>query len=99
MKSISEIREEFRNLNPEQIEEKIEHFRTDESKGVQKLLETERKKLARYKEELERIENERKTYSRLTAILGDYLVFYTVDPETEDYYEYFGSEEYKRSPC
>ena len=57
MKSISEIREEFRNLNPEQIEEKIEHFRTDERKGVQKLLETERKKLARYKEELERIEN------------------------------------------
>ena len=50
----------------------------------------------RHKAELERIENERKTYSRLTAILGDYLVFYTVDPETEDYYEYFGSEEYKR---
>lgn len=50
----------------------------------------------RHKAELERIENERKTYSRLTAIMGDYLVFYTVDPETEDYYEYFGSEEYKR---
>ena len=49
----------------------------------------------RHKAELERIENERKTYSRLTAITGDYLVFYTVDPETEDYYEYFGSEEYK----
>ena len=50
----------------------------------------------RHKAELERMVSERKIYSRLRAIMGDYLVFYTVDPETGDYFEYFGSEEYKR---
>ena len=50
----------------------------------------------RHKAELERIESERKTYSRITAITGDYLVFYTVDPETEEYTEYYASNMYEQ---
>ena len=56
MKSIAEIREELRKLDPDQIEDNIERFRTDERKGVQKLLESERKRLARYREEMNRID-------------------------------------------
>ena len=56
MKSIQDIREEFRKLDPEQIEAAIDCYQSDQRKGVQKLLETERRKLVRYREELDRIE-------------------------------------------
>ena len=46
----------------------------------------------RHKEELEKIMDERKLYSRLTAITGDYLAFYTIDPVTDDYIEYYASD-------
>ena len=49
----------------------------------------------RHKAELERIMDERKIYSRMTAITGDYIVFYTVDPETGDYAEYNASDLYE----
>jgi len=44
------------------------------------------------KEELEKIKSERILYSRLTAITGDYIVLYTVDPVTDDYSEYYATE-------
>ncbi len=56
MKSIREIQEEFRGLAPDQVADLIMVYAGDERKGVQKLLETESKKLDRYKEELARIE-------------------------------------------
>ncbi len=39
-------------------------------------------------ETLERLQEENIAYSRMTALAGDYLFFYTVDPETGNYYEY-----------
>lgn len=46
----------------------------------------------KHKEALERIREERLTYSRLNALIGDYYLFYTVDPETGSYYEYHSSQ-------
>ncbi|MBQ7679593.1 MAG: hypothetical protein IJT34_07070, partial [Butyrivibrio sp.] len=46
----------------------------------------------KHKEALERIREERLTYSRLNALIGDYYFFYTVDPETGSYYEYHSSQ-------
>ncbi len=45
-------------------------------------------------EELETIRSEQITYSRVTALAGDFLCIYTVDPETGRYIEYSGSEMY-----
>ncbi len=47
------------------------------------------------REALKRIRDEQMTYSRLTALGGDYICIYTVDPETEDYVEYAVKEEYE----
>ena len=46
-------------------------------------------------EALERIHEERITYSRITALAGDYICIYTIDPETDDYYEYSAKSEYE----
>ncbi|SEA64518.1 diguanylate cyclase (GGDEF) domain-containing protein [Oribacterium sp. KHPX15] len=39
----------------------------------------------KHKEALERIEQERKTYSRITALSGNYICVYTVDPVTDHF--------------
>ena len=46
------------------------------------------------KEALERMQAEQVTYARITALSGDYLCIYTVDPETDHYVEYSGSKNY-----
>ena len=56
MKRISEIKEEFKKLLPEELEEHIGFYREDERKGVQSFLKTQEKKLEHYREELARLE-------------------------------------------
>ena len=56
MKRISEIKEEFKKLLPEELEEQIGFYREDERKGVQSFLKTQEKKLEQYREELARLE-------------------------------------------
>lgn len=46
------------------------------------------------KEALERLQAEQITYARISALAGDYLCIYTVDPETDHYIEYSGSQRY-----
>ena len=48
----------------------------------------------RQKEADERIKEERITYNRINALTGDYISIYTVDPKTDRYLQYSGSEEY-----
>jgi hypothetical protein len=45
----------------------------------------------RHKEELERIRAEETTYARIRALAGDFIAIYTVDLETNRYYEYSSS--------
>jgi hypothetical protein len=45
----------------------------------------------RHKEELERIRAEETTYARIRALAGDFIAIYTVDLETNHYYEYSSS--------
>ena len=47
-------------------------------------------------EALERMQEERITYSRISALAGNYICIYTVDPETDTYVEYGATEEYKK---
>ncbi len=49
----------------------------------------------KHQEELERIKEERITYSRITALAGDYIVIYTVDPVTDYYIEYSATKDYE----
>ena len=49
----------------------------------------------RYQEAIERIQEERKTYERITALSGDFICVYTVDPETESYTQYSATREYE----
>ncbi len=48
----------------------------------------------RHKEELERIERERKTYALISALSGNYICIYTVDPVTDNYIEYSSTKEF-----
>jgi len=50
--------------------------------------------LMKEKEEFEKLKRERMTYSRIIALSGDYIAFYVVDPETEEYHRYSSSEYY-----
>ncbi len=45
-------------------------------------------------EELERLEEEALTYSRMSVLIGDFIVMYTVDPDSGNYMEYRASEEF-----
>lgn len=45
-------------------------------------------------EEWERVREERITYSRISALSGDYICIYTVDPDTGHYTEYSATKEY-----
>ena len=49
----------------------------------------------KYKESLERLQEERTTYSRITALSGDFICIYTVDPVTEHYVEYIVKGDYE----
>ncbi len=42
----------------------------------------------RRQEAMERVKEERTTYARVTALSGDFLVIYTVDPDTSSYVEF-----------
>ena len=46
------------------------------------------------KKALERMQAEQVVYARISALSGDYLCIYTVDPETDHYVEYSGSKNY-----
>ncbi len=48
----------------------------------------------RAQEAAERIKEERITYDRISALTRNYIAIYTVDPETEHYLEYSGSDKY-----
>ena len=54
MKSISMIKEEFKNLTPEQIPAQIALYQEDERKGVQNFLLSQQKKVDKYYQEIER---------------------------------------------
>ena len=47
------------------------------------------------KEESDRIQREEASYARITALSGDYLGLYTVNPETGAYVEYIATDEYQ----
>ncbi len=49
----------------------------------------------RHKEALERIKQERRTYARITALSGDFICIYTVDPVTNHYLGFSVTEGYK----
>ena len=46
-------------------------------------------------EAFERVKEERTTYARITALAGNYISIYTVDPETDEYMEYSVTETYE----
>ena len=48
----------------------------------------------RHQEVFERMMEERATYARITALSGDYIAIYTVDPETLHYVEYSATGRY-----
>ncbi len=46
-------------------------------------------------EKLERLESEQVTFSRVSALVGDFIAIYTVDPDTGNYMIYSASDEYE----
>lgn len=48
-----------------------------------------------YQEAFERVQEERITYSRITALSGDFICIYTVDPKTDRYIEYTATKDYE----
>ena len=51
--------------------------------------------LTRQKEALERVQEEQITYARISALAGDFICIYTVNPETEHYLEYSATKTYE----
>ena len=49
-------------------------------------------RLAKLRQEEERVREERVTYARVSALSGDYISIYTVDPETEAYSAFVRSD-------
>jgi len=49
----------------------------------------------RYQDAIERVQEERATYARITALSGDFIAIYTVDPETDHYIEYNATKSYE----
>lgn len=47
----------------------------------------------RQREQLERIQQEQATYARITALAGNFLAIYTVNPDNGRYVEYSGSDD------
>lgn len=60
MKSIAEIKNEFKNLSFEEIKGHVEEYKDDPRKGVQTFLASQEKRYAKYQEELLRIETIRR---------------------------------------
>ena len=56
MKSISEIKEEFKNLSVEELAAHMALYQEDERKGVRNLLTAQQKRIDRYQAELARVE-------------------------------------------
>ena len=48
----------------------------------------------RQQETLERLKEEHTTYSRISALMGDFIAIYTVDPESGNYMQYSASRDY-----
>ncbi len=48
----------------------------------------------KHKAALEKIREERLTYSRIRALSGDYIAMYTVDVKTDEYYQASSSDDY-----
>ena len=48
----------------------------------------------KHQEALERVKEERITYARISALSGDYIAIYTVDPVTTHYIEYSATDDY-----
>ncbi len=46
-------------------------------------------------ESYERLKEERITYSRITALAGNYICIYTIDPKTDHYVEYSATDHYE----
>ena len=49
----------------------------------------------RYQEAVERVKKERITYARITALSGDFIAVYTVDPATDRYMQYNAAQAYE----
>ena len=47
-------------------------------------------------ETIERLKEEQTTYSRIAALMGDFIAIYTVDPVSGNYMEYSSSREYSK---
>ncbi len=52
----------------------------------------------RQQEALNRLKEERVTFSRISALSGEYICFYAVDPETDHYYIY-NCRQRVQGPC
>ncbi len=50
----------------------------------------------RQQEAIERLQEETITYSRISALMGNFIAIYTVDPETGAFMEYSATEEFER---
>ena len=50
----------------------------------------------RIQEEIERAREEHLTFARISALSGNYICIYTVDPETDRYLEYNVTEDYEK---
>ena len=48
----------------------------------------------RQQETIERLKEEQTTYSRITALMGDFIAIYTVDPDSGNYMQYSASKDY-----
>ena len=48
----------------------------------------------RQQETLERLKAEHTTYSRISALMGDFIAIYTVDPQTGNYMQYSAAKDY-----
>ncbi|MBR5115486.1 MAG: EAL domain-containing protein, partial [Lachnospiraceae bacterium] len=50
----------------------------------------------RQQETIDRLKEEQITFSRISALMGNFIAIYTVNPETGAYMEYSGTDEYDR---
>ena len=81
VKSIREIKEEFKQIPPEKLPEYMDLYRDDSRKGVQDFLKTQENRMKKYEAELVRIEElcsfEKKysDYSYIYARYGRYFMW------------------------
>ena len=50
----------------------------------------------RQQETIERLKEEQTTYSRIAALMGNFIAIYTVDPDTGNYMQYSSSDDYSK---